>query len=130
MKFDSGVTVALSSIVLGALLFFGLGKGEKNDGGYSAKEATAFKILKQRPVNLPNLATSGPCPITHGNRSTVPKVDYIFCSGCFWFGKGPTFLAFSWSDQSTDEARFSVARIPYEKHAYRAKTPFVSKPEY
>jgi len=96
----------------------------------STQNSTALSQLKRRPVSLPVLSNSERCPVSHGSHLIARGANYVFCSGCFWYGKGPVFFALAWSDQSTDEARFALDRVPYEQHAYRAKTPWVSKPEY
>jgi len=122
--------VAPAVVIAGALLVLASGSGRGNDGPYSIDDTPAFRQLKSRPLTLPALSPGARCPVSHGSQNPVPHAGYIFCSGCFWYGKGPVFFALAWSDQSTDEARFPLAKVPYEEHAYRAKTPWVSKPEY
>ncbi|HZS47519.1 MAG TPA: hypothetical protein VFC63_20780, partial [Blastocatellia bacterium] len=89
-----------------------------------------FRQLKRRPLNLPVVHKGERCPVTKGDQTHVPHAGYIFCSSCFWFGNGPVFFALSWSPQDSDEARFALTKVPYEEHAYRAKTPWVSSPDY
>jgi hypothetical protein len=113
-----------------ALLVLASAMGRVYDGSYSIADTPAFRQLKSRPLSLPALPAGARCPVSRGSQNTVPHAGYIFCSGCFWYGKGPVFLALAWSDQSTDEARFPLDKVPYEEHAYRAKTPWVSKPDY
>lgn len=106
------------------------GDGRNEGIGYSVDNQAAFNRLKHRPLNLPVVRKGERCPVTKGDQSQVPHVRYIFCSSCFWFGKGPVFFALSWADQKSDEARFALTRVPYVEHAYRAKTPWVSRPDY
>jgi hypothetical protein len=86
--------------------------------------------LGQRPLSLPVLRPGDRCPMTKGSRESVPRAPYIFCSGCFWFGEGPVYLALSFHDGSSDDATFSLDSVPNENRSYRAKTPWVSKPDY
>jgi hypothetical protein len=86
--------------------------------------------LGQRPLSLPVLRPGDRSPVTKGSRESVPRAPYICCSGCFWFGKGPVYLALSFHDGGSDDATFSLNGIPLENRAYRAKTPWVSKPDY
>jgi hypothetical protein len=86
--------------------------------------------LKQRPLNLPKLKANEPCPVSHGNKELVRGADYVFCSSCFWFGKGPVYLALSFQDQPNDEARFALTTVPRDSNAYSAKTPWVARPDY
>jgi hypothetical protein len=86
--------------------------------------------LKQRLLNLPKLKVNEPCPVSHGNQELVRGADYVFCSSCFWFGKGPVYLALSFQDQRNDEARFALTRVPRDSNAYSAKTPWVARPDY
>jgi hypothetical protein len=83
----------------------------------------------QRPLILPQLPPGDPCPMSKGSRETVPRKDYIFCAGCFWFGSRPVYFALSFNGESED-ATFSLDSVPYEDDAYRAKTPWVSRPDY
>jgi hypothetical protein len=128
MKPNHRLTIALP-FVLG-LLVVTSDLACNYEGDDSSQDSAAFRQLKQLPLSLPALSAGERCPVTHGSRDTVPKAGYIFCSGCFWYGKGPVFFALAWSDQSTDDARFPLDRVPYEERAYRAKTPWVSKPDY
>ena len=86
--------------------------------------------LKQRPLNLPKLKAHEPCAVSHGNQELVRQASYVFCSSCFWFGKGPVYLALSFQDQSNDEARFVLTKVPRDSHAYAAKTPWVAQADY
>jgi hypothetical protein len=102
--------------------------GEETD---SAFDRTAFDQLNQRPLKFPTVTVNEPCPVSRGSRDIVPHDGYIFCSGCFWYGKRPVLVAMSWSDQSSDEARFSLDnRMPRDGHFYLVKTPWVSQPDY
>ena len=123
-------TIAASFAFICVLAIAGWRIASSDNVGYSINDSTAFAQLKHRPLNLPSLSAGERCPVSHGSRNSVPHADYIFCAGCFWYGKGPVFLALAWSDQSTDEARFPLDKVPYEDRAYRAKTPWVSKPDY
>ena len=126
------VAVAASFIVPCVLIASALRTDHGGNGGvgYSVDNQAAFGRLKRRPLNLPVVHTGERCPMTEGDRDHVPHVGYIFCSGCFWFGKGPVFFALSWADQKSDEARFALTGVPYEEHTYRAKTPWVSRADY
>ena len=130
MKFHHWAIVAMPFFACFLLILASEMRSHSNYGADSIYDSVAFSQLKSRPLNFPALSAGERCPISHGSRDTVPRADYIFCSGCFWFGKGPVFFALSWSDQSTDEARFSLNKVPFEQRTYRAKTPWVSKPEY
>ncbi|SRR6266566_83877 len=130
MKFHHWAIVAMPFVFICILLVLASGIGSSDESAYSIYDSVAFSQLKRRPLNLPALSAGERCPVSHGSQDTVPRVGYIFCAGCFWYGKGPVFMALAWSDQSTDEARFSLNKVPYEQRAYRAKTPWVSKPEY
>ena len=125
-----GPTIAASFAFICALMIAGWRIASSGKEGFSSNDSVGFAQLKDRPLNLPSLPAGEGCPVSHGSQNTVPHASYVFCSGCFWFGKGPVFLALAWSDQSTDEGRFPLERVPYEDHAYRAKTPWVSKPDY
>ena len=97
----------------------------------SAFDRMKFDQLKQRPLKLPVLATNERCPVSHGSKTMVPPVEYIFCSGCFWYSKGPVFSAMTWSNQTDDEARFALSKkMPREGHFYLVKTPWVTPPDY
>src|ERR1041385_1886734 len=64
--------------------------------GFTANELTQQPTdLKQRPLNLPKLKAHEPCPVSHGNQELVRQASYVFCSSCFWFGRGPVYLALS-----------------------------------
>jgi len=131
MKFYHWAIVAMPFVFACFLLI--LASERRRHSNYGADliyDSVPFSQLKSKPLNFPSLSAGERCPISRGSRDTVPRADYIFCAGCFWFGKGPVFFALSWSDQSTDEARFSLNKVPYEQRTYRAKTPWVSKPEY
>jgi len=130
MKFYHWAIVAMPFVFICILLVLASGIGSSDESAYSIYDSVAFSQLKNRPLNFPALSAGERCPISHGSRDTVPRADYIFCAGCYWFGKGPVFFALSWSDQGTDLARFSLNKVPYEQRTYRAKTPWVSKPEY
>ena len=130
LAFATLLTVAMPFVFICILLVLASGIGSSDESAYSIYDSVAFSQLKNRPLNFPALSAGERCPISHGSRDTVPRADYIFCAGCYWFGKGPVFFALSWSDQSTDLARFSLNKVPYEQRTYRAKTPWVSKPEY
>jgi hypothetical protein len=86
--------------------------------------------LTQRPLNLPKLKAHEPCPVSHGNQELVRQASYVFCSSCFWFGKGPVYLALSFQDQRNDEAQFVLTKVPRYSNAYAAKTPWVARPDY
>jgi hypothetical protein len=86
--------------------------------------------LDQRPLNLPVLRTGGRCPISKGSPQTVPHVPYIFCSACVWFGQGPAYFALTFHDMHSEDATLTLETMPHEDGAYRAKTPWVSKPDY
>src|SRR6266699_696 len=130
MKFHHWAIVAMPFVFICILLVLASGIGSSDESAYSIYDSVAFSQLKRRPLNLPALSAGERCPVSHGSQDTVPRVGYIFCAGCFWYGKGPVFMALAWSDQSTDEARFRLDKIPYDENAYRAKTPWVSKAEY
>jgi hypothetical protein len=129
------IKLAIAAMLLAALCTLlasclRIERSESGEGVYAADDSVAFAQLERRPMKLPVVPANERCPVSKGSRTAVPAADYIFCAGCFWFGNGPVFLALSWSDQSTDEARFALDRVPYEERAYRAKTPLVSKPDY
>src|SRR5438105_11475710 len=104
----------ISCVLLASALWTG---HSGNEGvGYSDDNKAAFSRLKRRPLELPVVHKDERCPVTKGDQNHVPHVGYIFCSGCFWFGKGPVLFALSWADQESDEARFALTRVPYEEH--------------
>lgn len=82
-----------------------------------------------RPLQLPVLGAGQPCPVSVGTRGTVPNQPHIFW-GPLWFGDGPVYLALAWKESPDDAAAFSLARVPVENGAHRAKTPWVSVPSY
>jgi hypothetical protein len=90
----------------------------------------AFVQLKQRPLTLPAIRAGDRCPVTQGSRESVPREPYIACAGCLWFGRGPVYFAWSFHVNHLEDAIFSLDAVPYENPAYRAKTPWVSKPDY
>jgi len=89
----------------------------------------ASSPIDERPLTLPVLLPGDPCPLSKGSTAIVPREPYIFCSSCYWFGRGPVFFALSWNSDSED-ATFSLDGVPYESGAYRAKTPWVSRLDY
>ena len=95
-----------------------------------ADDSAAFVQLKQRPLTLPVIRTGDRCPVTQGSRESVPPAPYIFCAGCLWFGRGPVYFAWSFHVNHVEDAVFSLDGVPLENSAYRAKTPWVSKPDY
>jgi hypothetical protein len=114
--------LVLAALIFGACAFAGQ--------HISIRGHSALEQLGERPLNLPVIPSGDRCPVSKGSHNSVPQVDYIFCSGCYWFGKGPVYLALSWHDDRSDEATFSLDRVPHEHGAYRAKTPWVSRPDY
>jgi len=95
-------------------------------------DSAAFVQLKQRPLTLPVIRAGDRCPVTQGSRESVPREPYIFCARCVWFGRGPVYFAWAWSFQANhvEDAMFSLQGVPHENSDYRAKTPWVSKPDY
>jgi hypothetical protein len=87
-------------------------------------------LLDLRPVKLPVVRSRERCPTTVGSRDAVPRQAHIFGSGSFWFGHGPVFVSLAWKDSLDDKATFSLARVPRDGDAHRAKTPWVSEPSY
>ena len=120
----------MKKLVLAALIFGACAFAAQPDAGSAGAGHSAAQQLGERPLNLPVIHAGDRCPVSKGSHSSVPQVGYIFCSGCYWFGKGPVYLALSWQDGNTDEATFKLDRVPHEYGAYRAKTPWVSKPDY
>jgi hypothetical protein len=132
----------MKNLVLAALIFgtcafagqqtppwTGLANTEKNVDS-ATRGHSVSQQLRERPLNLPLIRAGDRCPVSKGSHNSVPQVGYIFCSACYWFGNGPVHLALSWHDGQSDEATFSLDRVPHEQGVYRAKTPWVSKPEY
>ena len=101
-------------------------------GANLSTDDPAFVQLKQRSLTLPMIRARDRCPVTRGSRESVPREPYIFCAGCLWFGRGPVYFAWAWSFQvnNVDDAMFSLEGVPHENSDYRAKTPWVSKPDY
>jgi hypothetical protein len=97
-------------------------------GTLFAQDAQA--ALEQRQMKLPQVGRGEACPISMGTRDTVPRQRHIFGAGGVWFGSGPVYLSLAWKASSDDNASFALAPVPYEKNAYRAKTPWVSVPSY
>ena len=93
-------------------------------------DPAAFVQLQQRPLTLPVIRAGDRCPVTQGSRESVPPEPYIFCAGCLWFGRGPVYFAWSFHVNHVQDAIFSLDGVPHENSAYRAKTPWVSKPDY
>src|SRR5438309_2725867 len=122
-------TVSLSLVILTlSSCFF----GHHATSGANLPDDPAFAQLKQRPLTLPVIRAGDRCPVTRGSRKSVPRERYIFCAGCLWFGRGPVYFAWAWSFQvnNVDDAMFSLEGVPHENSDYRAKTPWVSKPDY
>ena len=65
-----------------------------------------------------------------GSREAVPREPFIFCSGCLWFGKGPVYFAWTFRVDDERDALFGLEGVPREGSAYRAKTSWVSSPDY
>jgi len=129
-------TVSLSLVILTLSSCF-----EVTSGANSFADDPAFAQLKQRRLTLPVIRAGDRCPVTRGSRESVPREQYIFCSGCLWFGRGPVYFAWAWDFQvggrvigplsnDVDDATFSLRGAPYESSVYQAKTPWVSKPDY
>ena len=95
-----------------------------------ADDSAAFVQSKQRPLTLPVIRTGDRCPVTQGSSESVPPAPYIFCAGCLWFGRGPVYFAWSFHVNHVEDAVFSLDGVPQENSSYRAKTPWVSKPDY
>ncbi len=115
--------------------------GHHATSGANLPDDPAFAQLKQRPLTLPVIRAGDRCPVTRGSRESVPREPYIFCAGCLWFGKGPVYFAWAWNFQvggrvidalsnEVEDATFSLQRVPHENSDYRAKTSWVSKPDY
>ena len=131
-------TVSLSLVILTlSSCFF----GHHATSGANLPDDTAFAQLKQRPLTLPVIRAGDRCPVTRGSRESVPRERYIFCAGCLWFGRGPVYFAWAWGFQvggrvidalsnDVEDATFSLQGVPHENSDYRAKTPWVSKPDY
>jgi hypothetical protein len=97
----------------------------------TSPSSTQSESIDLRPLQLPVLGAGQPCPVSVGTRGTVPpNQPHIFCGPCSWFGDGPVYLALAWKESPDDFATFSLARVPVENGAHRAKTPWVSVPSY
>ncbi len=108
----------MKKLVLAALIFeacafgwqqtsgwYGLAKTESNSVRFARQAAdpatighSASEQLGERPLNLPLIRSGDRCPVSKGSHNSVPQVGYIFCSGCYWPGKGPVYFALSWHD--------------------------------
>jgi len=93
-------------------------------------DSAAFVQLKQRSLTLPVIRAGDRCPVSQGSHESVPREPYIFCAGCLWFGRGPVYFAWSFRVNHAEDAMFSLDSVPRANLAYRAKTPWVSKPDY
>ncbi len=82
-------------------------------------------LTPQRPLTLPTLAASEPCPISANVGRIVPPSPHIF-GGRFWFGSDPVFMAVLWGEGN----RFNLAPIPVENGTWSAKTAWVANPSY
>jgi hypothetical protein len=109
-------------VVLGALLTF--------VPGANVSRTAEFATLDQRPLNLPVLHPGDRCPVSKGSSNTVPRDGDIFCAACVWFGTGSVYFALAWQDHGITDATFRLDPVPFEHGAYRAKTPWVSKPGF
>ena len=79
---------------------------------------------------LPALSPGAACPVSTGTRGAVPRQEHIF-GGDLWFGRGPVYVGLAWKPEHTgDTATFSLAPVPIENGARRAKTPWISVPTY
>src|SRR5690348_8696912 len=88
-----------------------------------------IRQLYERPLKFPKVEKSGPCPVSMPSHETVPRVGYIFCAGCPWFGKGPAYFALGWYDEAVHKTILNN-RMPREDHRFSIKTPWVSPPQY
>jgi len=88
-----------------------------------------LKELYGRPLSLPTLAKGGACPVSKPSRDAVPRVGYIFCAGCPWFGNGPVYFAPAWFDEAAGSVPLSQ-RMPRENGRFSVKTAWVTRPEY
>jgi len=95
----------------------------------STHDGVPSESVDQRSLNLPVLPVGQRCPVSVGTRRTVPSQPHIFWNP-LWFGDGPVYLSLTWKESPDDAAAFSLARVPFEDGAYRAKTPWVSVPSY
>lgn len=95
-----------------------------------APPSVAADSLSQRGLELPILQPGDKCPSSMGDRDTIPHEDYIFGSGGVWFGSGPVYVNLAWKDTPGGAATFSLAKVPFEVDAFRAKTPWVAGPSY
>lgn len=87
-------------------------------------------FFDERPIQVPQLGGGEACPVSVGSRATVPLQQHIFGAGGVWFGSGPVYFFLAWKASSDDDATFALEFVPYERNAYRAKTPWVSVPSY
>ena len=136
-----GITILLTFIItlsLSACLFAHRVSGGTN---LPTDDPPAVAQLKQRPLTLPSIHAGDRCPVTRGSRDSVPRAPYVFCAGCLWFGRGPVYFAWAWNFQvgsrvtatlspEVEEASFSLQSVPNQSSFYRAKTPWVSRPDY
>jgi hypothetical protein len=118
------ISVAGLLIVWCVLPASGLRTGHSGtaEGSHPVDNQAAFSRLRRRHLNLPAIPAGERCPVSNRTRNPGPHTGY--------FGKGPVFFALTWSDPKGDEARFALQGVPYEERAYRAKTPWISRPDY
>jgi hypothetical protein len=91
--------------------------------------AQSASMLDQRPLKLPVVRSGERCPTTAGSRDTVPRRAEVFAGSC-WFGRDPVSVALAWKDSLDDQATFSLAPVPRDGDARRAKTMWASEPAY
>jgi hypothetical protein len=95
----------------------------------STHDGVPSESVDQRSLNLPVVPVGQRCPVSVGTRGTVPSQRHIFWNP-LWFGDGPVYFSLTWKESTDDAAAFSLARVPFEDGAYRAKTPWVSVPSH
>ena len=129
MKNDSSKAVGIRCISVSVIALVAATCAKSNTAPSSTQGGFPSENIDRRSLQLPVLANGQRCPVTVGTRDTVPNQPHIFWSP-LWFGNGPVYLALTWKESADDAAKFSLARVPVENGAPRAKTPWVSAPSY
>src|SRR5215467_10178416 len=62
-------------------------------GGRTIASQAEFGQLYARPLKLQTVKKGSDCPVSKSSRETVPRVQYIFCSSCPFYGSGPAYFA-------------------------------------
>ena len=99
-------------------------------GTFLVAYASAFAQFAGGPLEPKKIRPGDACPVSTGSDKTVPRVPYIFCTSCIWFGIGPAYFTWAYGLGHGNDAVFELVGVPNAKSVYSTKTPWVAKSDY